>query len=88
MKRGRGTACVGAQAGAEHRRDQASLLVSVTIKPRTFVSVKRPIRCLVSHLYSVLLCIAVCSSTLVKPFARDYRSAFLTALHGVWSLTP
>ena len=32
--------------------------------------------------------IAVCPSTLVKPFARDYRSAFLTALHGVWSLTP
>ena len=31
--------------------------------------------------------IAVCPSTLVKPFARDYRSAFLTALHGVWSLT-
>ena len=62
MKRGRGTACVGAQAGAEHRRDQASLLVSVTIKPRTFVSVKRPIRCLVSLLYSALLCIiAVCN---------------------------
>ena len=52
-ERGRGTACGGAQAGVEQR--QASLLVSVTIKPRTFVSVKRPIRCLVSLVFGLAL---------------------------------
>ena len=58
------------------------MLVTVTIKPRTFVSVKRPIR------LPCLTCIRSCSALLSAINLCTGRSEYLTALHGVWSLTP
>ena len=41
-----------------------------------------------AHSLPCLSCIRSCSDCCLQQlFARDHRSAFLTALHGVWSLT-